>query len=76
MIKVTYGHNVDRKHDIVDENTVVKKFLEDHGVDYTRGVMHLDGASMNPGDINKTFAELNVKNSCYLLSIVKADNAV
>lgn len=27
----------------------------DAGVDYTRGVMHLDGSSFGPGDIDKIF---------------------
>lgn len=75
MIKVTYGTNVNRKSDIVNESTVIKTFLEDHGVDYTRGQMHLDGASLAAGELNKSFADLGVTTSCYLLSVVKADNA-
>lgn len=75
MIKVTYGTNLDRASDIVSEDITLKKFLEDHGVDYSRGVMHLDGASLPAGSLDKTFRDLNVATKCYLLSVVKTDNA-
>ena len=75
MVQVTMGNNVDRKRIPVDENITLKQALEDNGFDYTRGVMHLDGASLEAGDLNKTFAELGVTDRCYLLSVQKADNA-
>ena len=50
MIKVTVGNNVKREAVIIDENTTLRSCLEANGVDYTRGVMHLDGSSLNPGD--------------------------
>lgn len=55
MIKVTVGNNVKREAVIIDENTTLRSCLEANGVDYTRGVMHLDGSSLNPGDLDKTF---------------------
>ena len=48
MIKVTVGNNVKREAVIIDENTTLRSCLEANGVDYTRGVMHLDGSSLNP----------------------------
>ena len=75
MIKVTVGNNVKRESVIVDENTTLRTVLEDANVDYTRGVMHLDGSSLNPGDLDKTFASLGITEKCYLLNVVKADNA-
>lgn len=75
MIKVTVGNNVKRESVIVDENTTLRATLEDNGVDYSRGTMHLDGASLNPGDLDKTFDQLGIKEKCFLLNVVKADNA-
>lgn len=75
MIKVVVSNNVKRETAIVDENTTLRTVLEDANVDYTRGVMHLDGSSLNPGDLDKTFASFGITEKCYLLNVVKADNA-
>lgn len=76
MIKVTLGNNVNRTSVIIDENTTLRTALEDNGVDYTsHGTLHLDGATLAPGDLDKTFAQLGISEKCYLLQVVKADNA-
>lgn len=75
MIKVVVGNNVKRETVIVDANTTLRTVLENAGVEYTRGVMHMDGASLNPGDLDKTFADFGITEKTYLLNVVKADNA-
>jgi hypothetical protein len=75
MIKVTVGNNVKRESVIVDENTTLRTVLDDNGIDYTSGTMHLDGSSLKPGEIDKTFADFGITEKCYLLNVVKADNA-
>ena len=75
MIKVTVGNNVKRESVIVDENTTLRTVLEDNVIDYTSGTIHLDGSSLKPGEIDKTFADLGITEKCYLLNVVKADNA-
>ena len=75
MIKVVVGNNVKRETVIVDPTTTLRTVLEDANVDYTRGVMHLDGSSLNPGDLDKSFASMGITEKCYLLNVVKADNA-
>ena len=75
MIKVVVGNNVKRETVIVDANTTLRTVLEDNGIDYTSGTMHLDGSSLKPGEIDKTFADLGITEKCYLLNVVKADNA-
>lgn len=75
MIKVTLGNNVKRESVIIDENTTLRKALEDNSIDYSRGVMHLDGSSLQPGDLDKTFAQFGITEKCFLLNVVKADNA-
>lgn len=75
MVKVTVGNNTKRESVIVDGNTTLRTVLEDAGIDYTRGVMHLDGSSLNPGDLDKTFDDFHIAEKCFLLNVVKADNA-
>lgn len=75
MIQVTVGNNVKREKMIVDASRTLRSVLEEAGVDYTRGVMHLDGSSLNPGDLDKTFESFGITEKCFLLNVVKADNA-
>lgn len=76
MIRVTLGNNLKKENVTVDENTTtLRKALEDAGVDYTIGMMHLDSCTLRPGDLDKTFAELGIKEKCFLLNVVKGDNA-
>ena len=75
MIKVTMGNNVKRKTEILDESTTLRAALEDAEIDYTVGIMNLDGSTLIPGDLDKTFADFGITEKCYLLNVVKADNA-
>ena len=75
MIKVTVGNNVKRESVIVDENTTLRTVLEDNGIDYTSGTMHLDGSSLKPGEIDKTFADLGITEKSYVLNVGKACHA-
>lgn len=75
MIKVTIGNNISRNSVIIDENTTLRNALEDAGVDYTIGMTSLDGSTLAPGDLDKTFADFGITEKCYLLNVVKADNA-
>ena len=75
MIKVTIGSNINRSTVIIDENTTLRQAFEDAGIDYTLGMASLDGSTLGPGDLNKTFADFGVTEKCYLLTVVKADNA-
>lgn len=75
MIKVTIGNNVKKESIIIDENTTLRNALENNDINYTTGIMHLDGSSLNPGDLDKTFADFGITEKCYLLNVVKTDNA-
>lgn len=80
MINVFVGNNVNRKSVIVNPTTTLKAVLEAESIDYNRGTMHLDGSTLQAGDLNKTFAEFGYDGSaghdkCFLLNVVKADNA-
>lgn len=75
MIKVVIGTNVSRNSHIIDENTTLRKALEDAGVDYSIGMTSLDGSTLAPGALDKTFADFGITEKCYLMNVVKADNA-
>ena len=75
MIKVTIGNNVKRTSEVLDANTTLREALEMAGIDYTRGMMNLDGSTLSPGDLDKSFADFGITEKCYLLNVVKADNA-
>lgn len=75
MIKVTLGTNLKRESQLVEENSTLRSALEAAGIDYSVGMITLDGATLRPGDLDKTFAEHGITEKCFLLSVVKADNA-
>ena len=80
MIRMTIGNNLKRNNFNLDPATTLREALETAGIDYTTGTMNLDGSSLAPGDLNKTFAELGYDGSAghdrgFLLNVVKADNA-
>lgn len=75
MIQVVIGTTLNRDTYVEDSSQTLREVLEKHGVDYSRGSMHFDGAPLNPGDLDKTFDDFGVKSKCFLLNVVKADNA-
>lgn len=80
MIRVTIGNNLKRSAYNLDPNTTLRAAMEQAGVDYSTGMTTLDGSALGPGDLNKTFAELGFDgregcDKCFLLNVVKADNA-
>lgn len=75
MIKVTVGNTVKRDTVLVDETTTLREVLENAGVEYSTGVTHLDGSSLQAGDLDKTFADFNITEKCFLMSVTKVNNA-
>ena len=49
--------------------------LDDAQINYAATTVHLDGSPLRPGDIDKSFNDFGISESCYLTAIVKADNA-
>ena len=75
MVKVTVGNNVNRETVIVDSDTTLRSVLEDAGIDYSKGGINLDGSTLKPGDLDKSFDDFNIGEKCFLLQVVKCDNA-
>lgn len=59
-------------------DTTIREALESAGVNYAVGVTNLDGAVLNAGEINKTFADFGLTSGsrCTLVNVVKADGAI
>lgn len=64
-----------RKNVIVSESTTIRQILEENGVDYSRTTMCLDGATLQPGDMDREIGDLGVADHCFLLGVQKTDNA-
>lgn len=76
MIQVTIGTNTNRRKVNVDPNLTVKEVLEANNITYSTSTIHLDGAPLTATEINSTFIDLGIDSDCYLLSVVKAENAI
>jgi len=75
MIQVKIGQNLNRDNIIVDENITLKEAFDMQGIDYSVGISSLDGATLRAGDINRTFADFGVGETCTLVNVFKLDNA-
>ncbi len=80
MINVTIGNNLDRSRVLIDPNTSIRTALENAGIDYSRGMLSLDGETISGAELDMTFAEKGYTgeaghDKCFLISVVKADNA-
>ena len=80
MIRVTIGNNLKRSSENYTPDTTLRSAMKQAGIDYTTGMTTLDGSTLGPGDLNKTFADFGYDGTeghdkCFLLNVVKADNA-
>ena len=75
MVKVFVGNNVTRRAVIVDENTSLRKVSEDNQIDYSLGMTTLDGATLQAGELDKSFKDFGITEQCYLMNTAKAVNA-
>lgn len=75
MIKVTVGTNTKREKKIVPADTTLREVLEETEVNYEIAQVHLDGCTLEPGDLDKSFGQLGITEACYLIAVIKAENA-
>lgn len=75
MIRVIVGTTTQRNEKNYTAGTTIRSILEDNAIDYSVSQIMLDGASLQPGDMDKTLADMNVREKCMLVSVVKAANA-
>lgn len=75
MIQVRIVTNAQRKTIATDENNTVRDVLEANEVNYANAPVYIDGAPLQIGDHDKSFAELGITEKCMLTSVVKTENA-
>ena len=75
MISVTIGNNTKRTTISVSPETSVRTILEENNLDYSRAVVTLDGSPISAGEFDDTLEDFGIKEKCYLLAVVKAENA-
>ena len=75
MIRVIVGTTTQRNEKNYSAGTTIRTILEDNAVDYSVAQIMLDGASLKPGDMDRTLADLNITEKCMLIAVVKASNA-
>lgn len=76
VVNVITGTNVTKNQPVqVPSDTTLRSVLEAAQIDYTRGGITIDGVSLQPGDIDKTFDDFKVGDKTFLLQVRKADNA-
>lgn len=75
MVKVYVGNNLNRRAVMVSEETTLRKVLEDNNIDYSIGMTSLDGGTLQPGDLDKSFKDFGITETCYLMNTAKAVNA-
>ncbi len=76
MIKVLIGTNTNRKQITTDPSRTLKSVLEENGIDYSTGGIHLDGLAVAGEDLNKSFTEHGITEDCILISVVKGDGGI
>lgn len=75
MIQVRLGNTTETKTVILDGNTSLRSALEDNAIGYETATVYLDGCTINPGDLNKTFNDLGIGERCTLMAIINTKNA-
>ena len=75
MIRLTIASTDNRNTDIIDEALTPKQALANANINYTRATVILDGCTMTPEKMNKSFRDLGVQGDATLAVCVKLDNA-
>lgn len=76
MIQVTLGTNTNRKKITCSPTKTLREVLEENGIDYHVGGIHLDGISVAGEELNRSFEDHGVTEDCILISVVKGDGGV
>lgn len=76
MINITVGQNAMKRTISVDESTTtIREALDTCGMDASRTTFHLNADVVTGDMLDKTFAQCDVYENCFLTAVVKADSA-
>lgn len=73
MINVIVGTNTNRKQVQVAPTRTLKSVLDENGIDYSRGGIHLDGLAVAGEGLNRSFQDHGITEDCILIAVVKGD---
>ena len=75
MIKVIVGTSLNKQEIVVSSDTTLMQACEEAGLNIGAGGITFNGSTVRPDEFNKTFADFNIVDKCFLMQVVKADNA-
>lgn len=75
MITVIISNNLTKVRRTLDPNTTLRQALEAEEINYSVGMVSLDGSTLPAGSLDNTFASYGIEEKCFLTVAVKADNA-
>lgn len=75
MIKVIVGTSLNKTEMVVSSDTTLMQACEEAGLNIGAGGITFNGSTVRPDEFNKTFADFNIVDKCFLMQVVKADNA-
>ena len=75
MIKVIVGTSLNKTEMVVSSDTTLMQACEEAGLNIGAGGITFNGSTVRPDEFNKTFADFNIIDKCFLMQVVKADNA-
>ena len=75
MIKIVVGTGLQRTEMVVSSDTTIMQACEEAGLNIGAGGITFNGSTVRPDEFNKTFADFNIVDKCFLMQVVKADNA-
>ena len=75
MIKVIVGTSLNKQEIVVSSDTTLMQACEEAGLNIGAGGITFNGSTVRPDEFGKTFADFNIVDKCFLMQVVKADNA-
>lgn len=75
IVNCYIGTMIDRTPYAVQTSSTLREACEEANFDFAAGQMQLDGATLRPGDIDKTFDDFGITQTCYLIRVAKLANA-
>lgn len=74
QVQVRIGSNTNIKTKIFTSNTTIADAFRQADVTVGAATVYLNGCTIQPGDFNKTFEQLEVGEDAVLVAVVKQDN--
>lgn len=75
MIKCTVSTNSGVSFDMYPADTTLRQVLDAQNVNYGTRMIIVDGSTVQPGQLDKTFEQLGITSSCYITAIDQKNNA-